>query len=376
MSFRPLAAAFAGLFLLAALAPAAAGPLAPTITLQTVASGLSSPVLVTHADDGSGRLFVVEQTGKIKVLGGGTYLDISSKIRCCGERGLLGLAFAPDFETSGRLYVSYSRASDGAATLERLTVPNPVTGLPPQSGQVLLTVPDVFSNHNGGMLAFGPDGYLYWSTGDGGGAGDPQGNGQNTNSHLGKILRVDVSGATYSIPADNPFANGGGKPEIWAYGLRNPWRFSFDRDTGDLWIADVGQNLMEEVNFQPAGAAGGRNYGWDGWEGILPYVPDGSTPDPRGRTFPILVYPHTGLDCSVTGGYRYRGASEPALEGWYVYGDYCSGRVWGASEIGEGVFAPVQLLDTPHFVSSFGEDESGEMYLVNLGGSVLRIHAE
>lgn len=376
---RPLAAALAGLFLVAALAPAIeAGPQVPdppAIVLERVATGLSNPLFVTHAGDASGRIFVVEQAGRVKLLGAGTWLDISGKVLCCGERGLLGLAFAPDFETSGRLYVSYSRRPDGAATLERLTVATPPLGAPATSGQVLLTIPDVYPNHNGGMLAFGPDGYLYWSTGDGGGAGDPQGNGQNLDSHLGKILRLDVAGATYSVPPTNPFASGGGRPEIWAYGLRNPWRFSFDRATGDLWIADVGQNLMEEINFQPAGAPGGRNYGWDGWEGVLPYVPDGSLPDPRGRTFPVLVYPHTGLDCSVTGGYRYRGAAEPALGGWYLYADFCSGRIWAATEPRPGVFAGVPVLDSPHLVSSFGEDENGEMYLTHLGGSVHRIHA-
>ena len=338
-----------------------------------MATGLALPLFVTHADDGSDRVFVVEQGGRVKLLGGGTWLDITPKVRCCGERGLLGLAFAPDFETSGRLYVSYSRQPNGDATLERLTL-NASTGRPNPNGTVLLTVPDVYANHNGGMLAFGPDGYLYWSTGDGGGAGDPQGNGQNTNTLLGKILRLDVSGpAGYAIPPDNPFANGGGRPEIWAYGLRNPWRFSFDRETGDLWIGDVGQNLMEEINFQPAGSPGGQNYGWNGWEGVLPYA-GGSTPTPAGRTFPVIVYTHVP-HCSVTGGYRYRGEAEPALSGWYVYGDYCSGVIWGAREVSQGVFQPVQLLDTPYFISSFGEDERGELYVADLGGRVFRVRA-
>lgn len=375
---RSLATALVGLLLAATLPLATHAGLdvdPPSITLQQVGSGFSNPLLVTHAGDGSGRVFVVEQTGRVKVLGGGTYLDVSSKIRCCGERGLLGLAFAPDFETSGRLYISYSRASDGAATLERLTVASPPLGLPPANGQVLLTVPDVFPNHNGGMLAFGPDGYLYWSTGDGAGSGDPQGNGQDLDSYLGKILRIDVSGATYSIPPDNPFANGGGRPEIWAYGLRNPWRFSFDRATGDLWIADVGQNLVEEVNFQRAGSPGGQNYGWDGWEGVVPYLPDGSLPNPVGRTFPVLVYPRTGIDCSVTGGYRYRGGSQPAMSGWYLYGDFCSGRIWGATEPDGGTFVGLPLVDSPYLISSFGEDESGEIYVTHLGGSVLRVRA-
>ena len=237
--------AFLGIALaLFTLTPAVSGIVAPpavlpaSVSLTPISVGLSMPLLVTHAGDGSGRIFTVEQRGLVKVVGDPTpYLDIRSKVACCGERGLLGVAFAPDFESSGSLYVSYSRAGDGAHILERLTVAQPATGRPPTTGQVLIALSDPFSNHNGGHVAFGPDGYLYLAFGDGGSADDPQQNGQNTQVLLGKLLRLDVSGpGAYSIPSDNPFVAGGGRAEIWAYGLRNPWRFSFDPVGGDLWI--------------------------------------------------------------------------------------------------------------------------------------------
>lgn len=347
---------------------------APEITLQRVGGPFRSPILATHAGDGSGRLFVVEQTGGVKVVGeSDTWLDLTSKIRCCGERGLLGLEFAPDFDTSKVSYVSYSRTSDGAGILERLVGDPPVP-----DGEILLVVPDIAPNHNGGMLAFGPDGMLYWSQGDGGGAGDPVGAGQRLDILLGKMLRLDVSGTSgYRIPSDNPFVGvTGARAEIWAYGLRNPWRFSFDRATGDMLIGDVGQNVMEEIDFQPAASTGGENYGWNTWEGVLPYPESGSVPDPAGKTFPVMTYLHqvgTQSHCSVTGGYVYRGSAFPALDGWYLFGDYCSGAIWAARS---GVWEAQRVLDTNHFISSFGEDEAGEVYVTHLGGAVYRVVAD
>ncbi|HVM46179.1 MAG TPA: PQQ-dependent sugar dehydrogenase [Candidatus Thermoplasmatota archaeon] len=368
LSHRTVPAILVGLFLAASLAPAAAGPVVPTLSLERVGGSFSLPLLVTHADDGSGRVFVVEQRGLVRTLDGAVYLDLRAKVSQSGsERGLLGLAFAPDFETSRRAYVSYTNPA-GASVLERL-----VGDPPAPNGQVLLTVGQPFSNHNGGHVAFGPDGYLYYALGDGGNAGDPHRNGQNTQTLLGSLLRLDVSGSGYAIPPDNPFVQGGGRAEIWAYGLRNPWRFSFDRASGDLWIADVGQNLIEEVNLQRAGAGGGQNYGWNAFEGSAPF-PGGALPNPLGKTFPVLEYAHQP-HCSVTGGHVYRGTEQPALEGWYVYADFCSGVVWGAREVAPDRHAAVQLLDTPHLVSSFGEDEAGELYLVHYGGAVYRVRA-
>jgi glucose/arabinose dehydrogenase len=353
--------------------------LPPLINLVQVASGLTSPILATHAGDGSGRMFFVEQRGLVHQRVGGTmdpvpWLDVRSKVVCCGERGLLGLAFHPNFETNGIAIISYTRAGDGATVIEKLTVANPLTGRPSPNGQVVLTHPQPFSNHNGGGVAFGPDGNLYIAIGDGGSGGDPQNNAQNPNNLLGKMVRINVDGASgYTVPAGNMFPNGnGGRAEICSMGLRNPWRWSFDRGTGDLWIADVGQNLWEEVNRVDAGTPCGQNYGWRPWEGFYPYNPVEALNPARldDWTFPVIAYNHFP-HCSVTGGYVHRGPGT-VLEGAYLYGDYCSGVVWAL--IGaEGVYANVQLLDTPYNISSFGEDEAGNVYLVHYGGAVYRI---
>jgi glucose/arabinose dehydrogenase len=377
---------------LAVLLFVGAVPLAPTtgeadaivapveVQLQTVASGLSRPLLATHAGDGSGRLFIVEQGGLVKVLRNGAveatpWLDVRSKVSCCGERGLLGVAFYPDFETSGRVIISYTRAGDGASVLERIVVPNPAVGPAPPNGQVLLVQSQPYSNHNGGHVAFGPDGYLYFGLGDGGSGGDPQNHAQNMNSLLGKMLRLDVSGAGgYTIPASNPFVNGGGRAEIYASGLRNPWRFSFDRETGDLWIADVGQNQMEEVNLQLANTPGGQNYGWRPWEGTNPYrLTEAAHPRSLTMTFPVITYSHAE-GCSITGGHVYRGAAIEALQGAYIYGDYCAGTIWASVGVGP-LQVPLPLFQSSFNISSFGEDEAGEVYVVNLNGSVARIVA-
>jgi glucose/arabinose dehydrogenase len=357
----------------------------PALKLQTVASGLAKPVFATGAGDGSGRLFIVEQRGTIQVLKGGvlsTWLDIRSKVRFDnGEQGLLGLAFAPDFRTSGVFYVSYTAqplpgdASEN--TLERYVVSDPENGLPsPSSGQVLLQIHHPFENHNAGMIAFGPDGYLYYTMGDGGSGGDPFDNAQNTFAMLGKMFRLDVSGTGgYKIPPGNPFANGGGRPEVFAYGLRNPWRFSFDRQTGDLWIGDVGQNLVEEIDMVPAGQGAGWNFGWRGWEATYPYNPTEAANEIAQHAstlhFPTTWYYHP-YGCAVMGGYVYRGSALP-IQGVYLYGDYCSGQVWAAVGQGGVTVGMIPVLAAGAGLSAFGQDDNGELYTVNLNGSVSRI---
>jgi glucose/arabinose dehydrogenase len=349
-----------------------------------VADGFSRPTFVTNAGDGSGRLFVLEKQGRIRIIAGGAavqqpFLDISALVRSSGnEQGLLGLAFHPDYEHNGRFFVAYT-AQDAANTVAEYHVSGDGMKADGGSGRVLFAVPDQFPNHNGGMLAFGPDGYLYISMGDGGSAGDPNGNGQNLNSMLAKVLRIDVDSATqpYGIPRDNPFASKAGtRPEVWAYGLRNPWRFSFDRATGDMWIADVGQDAYEEVNFAPAGDKGGENYGWNLMEGTHCYKPpSGCNRD--GLVLPLLDYGHAGGNCSVTGGYVYRGKAYPSLVGRYLYADYCSGSVWAVTRDATGKAANAKVLDGPGSTSSFGEDESGELYVTNdSGGAVYRVVAK
>ncbi len=352
---------------------------APTLTLQSVATGLAFPVDITHAGDGSGRLFVVEQDGRIRIVSGGAvlatpFLDIGSLVATSGsEQGLLGVAFHPNYVSNGYLFVNYTRLGDGASVIARYqrsaTDPDAAD---PASSQVLLTIAQPYSNHNGGQLRFGPDGHLYIGMGDGGSSNDPQNRAQNLGTLLGKMLRIDVNNPSppyYSIPAGNPFQN-----EIWAYGLRNPWRFSFDRLTGDLFIADVGQGSWEEINFQPAGTGAGANYGWRITEGLHCTGLGGPCPDAN-LTPPILEYGHA-LGCSVTGGTRYRGAASPSLAGYYLYGDYCSGRIWGATRNAGGTWDTTELMQTGFNVSTFGEDEAGEIYIAAYGpGTIYRISA-
>ncbi|MGH2585412.1 MAG: PQQ-dependent sugar dehydrogenase [Dehalococcoidia bacterium] len=362
-------------------------PSAFRLVLEPVLSDLRSPVFVTSPPDGSGRLFIVERGGTIRIAQDGRllpqpFLDVSSIITAGGEQGLLGLAFHPRYQENGTFFVSYTARGDGTRnTVARYRASGDPNRADPGSGTVLLAIDDFASNHNGGMLAFGPDGYLYVGTGDGGGGGDPQRNGQNLGALLGKLLRLDVNGGEpYAVPTDNPFANrDGARPEIWAYGLRNPWRFSFDRATGDLWIADVGQSSpgYEEVNFQPAGSDGGENYGWNRMEGLHCYQPRSGC-DENGITRPILEYEDrvTG-ECSITGGYVYRGQQFPALTGAYIFGDYCSGRIWSLHQAPDGTWVRTELLDTDLSISSFGEDESGELYVADLdGGRVYHLTAQ
>jgi glucose/arabinose dehydrogenase len=360
------------------------------LRLEPVASGLEQPVFVTHAGDGSGRLFIVEKPGVIRVLDQGQLaarpvLHIRDRVLSRGsEQGLLGLAFAPDFGRSGTFFVNYTDLS-GDTVVSRFRVTGDGAA-DPAGESVLLRIDQPAANHNGGMLAFGPDGYLYVGTGDGGGANDRYGNGQNPKTLLGKILRLDVTSdptKPYTIPPDNPWVNTKWngqdiRPEIWAMGLRNPWRYSFDRDTGDLWIADVGQAKYEEIDRVPAGGdgriKGGLNFGWPIMEGTHCF-PDGAQCRREGLTLPVTDYSHGVDGCSITGGAVYRGAANPGLAGAYLYGDYCSGRIWALTQGANGAWQSRLLLESGLSISSFGEDEAGEIYVVDLGGAVYRIAA-
>jgi glucose/arabinose dehydrogenase len=341
---------------------------------QKVLSGFSLPVFLSGAGDGSGRLFIVCQTGEIFVIRDGVvlgepFVNLSRQVSgpsqpgSYSERGLLGLAFHPRFQENGFFYVNYTDL-DGNTVISRYTALPGEDRADPQSEVRLLIVEQPYANHNGGMLAFGPDGYLYIGLGDGGSAGDPQGNGQSLETLLGKILRIDVDrGEPYAIPADNPFASQGGEPEIWASGLRNPWRFSFDALTGDLFIGDVGQGEWEEVDFLPAGSPGGVNFGWDYREGAHAY--EGAYSDDLVLIDPVAEYSHA-LGCSITGGVVYRGMNLPEWQGVYLYGDYCSGNVWGLLRSPAGGWQSQLLFQTGVSLSSFGVDEMGEVYLLDL----------
>jgi uncharacterized protein (TIGR03437 family) len=361
--------------MLAALGAAAIG-YAQELRFTQVASGVSAPTDIAHAGDGSGRLFLVQQNGLVRILRDGAllssaFLDIRGKTRADSERGLLGLAFPSGFASSRRFYVNYTDLN-GDTVIAQYRVSADPDVADPQSEIVLLKIAQPFSNHNGGCLRFGPDGYLYIGMGDGGSGGDPLGNGQNRDSLLGKLLRIDVESdpGHVRIPPDNPFvATPSTRAEIWATGLRNPWRFSFDRATGDLWIADVGQDAYEEVDFQPAASRGGENYGWNRMEGRHCYRPNC---DAAGLTLPVAEYSHAE-GCSITGGFVYRGAASPGLRGLYIYGDYCSGRIWGVERIGE-TWSSRLLASSGFGVTTFGEDEAGQLYVANAsGGAIYRI---
>ena len=333
---------------------------------QSVASGLERPVDLQV--DGSGRLFVIEKPGAIRILQDGQllpqpFLDIVDRVGSNGnEQGLLGLAFHPQYAQNGRFFVNYTDGN-GDTVIARFQVSGDLNVADPASEVKLLGIDQPYANHNGGGLAFGPDGYLYAGLGDGGSQGDPQGNGQNTDSLLGKILRMDVnSGDAYSIPADNPFGN-----EVWAYGLRNPWRLSFDKATGELYIGDVGQNQWEEIDYLPAGSPGGTNFGWSHREGAHDYDGGG----PAGMVDPVDEYSHQEGGCSVTGGYVYRG-SMPEWNGIYLYGDYCTGIIWGLLNT-DGGWQKQQLFDVDYTITSFGQDQAGEIYLISDGGSVYKL---
>lgn len=367
-------------------------PVWPDLQLGTPITNANSPVALTHAPDGSGRLFIVERAGRIRIWDGGalrTFLDLRSRVNTNDsggdERGLLALAFSPEYATNGHFYVNYISSNSsprGSTVISRFTV-NPANaddGIE-TSEEVILVIPQPEPNHNGGQINFGPDGYLYIGMGDGGGAGDLHGsvgNGQANDTFLGKMLRIDVEGLPdpglpYAIPADNPFLLDTQVPnEIWAFGLRNPWRWSFDRKTGDMYIADVGQYEWEEVNFIPAASTGGENFQWRRVEGFNTF--NSGTPLTKGTsTDPVFEYDHNA-GSSITGGYVYRGSSFPRMEGIYYFGDYNSGRIWGLQRDPSGNWIDRQFLDTSLNISSFGEDEAGNLYVASLfTGDIYRL---
>lgn len=348
-----------------------------TVALRQVAGGLDFPVYLT-APAGDQRLFIAEKTGRIRIVKAGTlaaapFLDLSASVSGGSEQGLLGLAFDPAYATTGRFYVDYTdRNGDTRIARFRVTADPDVADA--SSEEILLTIDQPYANHNGGQLAFGPDGYLYVGMGDGGSGGDPQGHGQNPNDLLGSLLRLDVSGATgYTVPAANPYAAGGGRGEVFSIGLRNPWRFSFDRQGGDLYIADVGQNEREEVDVSTAASGGGRglNYGWNRMEGTACYT---GGCDRAGLTLPVIDYTHAD-GCSITGGYVYRGQAVPALTGTYFYADFCNGWVRSFRYQNGQATSPREwpTLKPGGQVTSFGEDAAGELYILEADGKVFQI---
>ncbi|NJN88086.1 MAG: hypothetical protein HC881_19565 [Leptolyngbyaceae cyanobacterium SL_7_1] len=352
------------------------------ISLTPVISNLSSPVAIVHAGDGTNRLFIVEQGGRIRLVKDGVlqstpFLDISSLISTGGERGLLGIAFPPDYASKGYFYVNYTDTS-GDTVIARYRISSNPDLADAGSEEDILKINQPFANHNGGNLAFGKDGFLYIGMGDGGSGGDPQNNAQRTDTLLGKILRIDVESAgnaPYAIPTSNPFLTANDptdqiRDEIWAVGLRNPWRFSFDRQTGDLYIGDVGQNSFEEINFQPSTSLGGENYGWRILEGFDRF--NNSTESTVGLTLPVSGYDHS-QGKSVTGGVVYRGNTPSEATGVYFYGDFVNGRLWGLRQTGS-TWESDLLLDTPYGISTFGEDETGNIYVADyFGGTIYRI---
>ena len=356
------------------------------LTLQPAYSGFAKPLYVAGAGDGSGRLFVVEQGGLIKAVDRGAvqatpYLDVSALVSLGSERGLLGLAFSPGFRRDGRIYIDYTDVN-GDTVIARYTTAQPASDAPAwKSAEIILSIKQPYANHNGGCLQFGPDGMLYIGMGDGGSSGDPGNRAQNKSELLGKLLRIDVSkadrGRGYAIPPDNPFVSDpGARPEVWMYGLRNPWRFSFDASTGALWIADVGQDAWEEVDFAAPGQKG-TNWGWHLWEGDHPYPP-GAKRARDGFAFPLVDYPHPSGE-SITGGYVYRGRDFPALAGTYLYADFVKGWVAGirvTAADGSALTAPQsqRLMSSAPRIASFGVDDRGELYATDYdAGAVLRV---
>jgi glucose/arabinose dehydrogenase len=375
LKFSENAALIAAMVVFLALAFQSAAA-APVIALQPFVSGLSSPVDLQPSRDGTGRLFVVEQGGTIRVIKAGKllatpFLNLTKIVQSGGEEGLLGLAFHPAYKTNGRFFVNYTRVVSGqlqtviaeyhASTTNR-DVADP-------AGAIVLKVNQPFDNHNGGQLAFGPDGYLYIGLGDGGDQGDPLKNGQRLSTLLGKMLRIDVdSGAPYKIPPTNPFIGRTGvKPEIWAYGFRNPWRFSFDLQSKKLYIGDVGQDAFEEIDI---GTIGG-NFGWNVMEGFHCY-PIGSTCNQSGKILPIAEVPHPEAE-AIIGGFVYRSTVIPGLSGYYVFGDFITGMIWGLKQV-SGTWQRTTLLSTGRGISAFGRDASGTLYVIDyLNGAIFKI---
>lgn len=387
MARTPIIAAVAACVSLGGLADTASAQIAQG---RLVTSGLVRPIWMGFAPgDPSPRQFVIEKSGVIRIVLDGTvnptpFLDVTAittgGTTIANEQGLLGLAFHPNYQSNGLLYIYHvTGASPGATTLaEYRVLGDPATSnvVDTTTRRVVLSIPQPFTNHNGGWIAFGPDGFLYIASGDGGSGNDPQGNGQSLNTLLGKMLRIDVNGMDpglqYAIPPSNPFVGVAGRDEIWAYGLRNPWRCSFDRATGDLYIGDVGQNAREEINWQPASSPGGENYGWRCMEGNISTGLSGCTPFSPLLTMPVHVYnTGSGGTCAVTGGYVYRGSLIPRLVGSYVFGDYCSGQIW-AFDNDHGTISNFRLLfDMGSNLTSFGEDAMGELYYTAQSSSQL-----
>jgi glucose/arabinose dehydrogenase len=355
------------------------------VTLDPLVDGLALPLAIANAADGSNRLFVAEQGGRIRVIRDGRiaatpFLDISAEITTGAERGLLGVAFHPDYPADPRVFVDYTDLNGDTQVSSFVVIGGDPDRLDPASETRILHVGQPYANHNGGALAFDPGGMLLVSLGDGGSGGDPHGNGQSLGTLLGKILRIDVehgdAASPYRIPADNPYADGaaGHRPEIWLWGLRNPWRMSFDRATGDLWIGDVGQDAWEEVDVQRAGVPGGTNFGWNRMEGTHCFQPAQGCED-AALTAPVSDYGHD-LGCTVIGGGVYRGSAQKALVGGYVFGDYCSGTIFAIDPAGDGYRASVQVAASGRSLSAFGEDEAGELYAADInGGAILRVTA-
>jgi glucose/arabinose dehydrogenase len=346
----------------------------PTLVLQKLVSGLSVPVDFEIPTDGTGRFFILEQTGKVRIIQGGVllsspFLDITNLLESGGEKGLLGLAFHPLYAQNGRFFVNYTRRVSGQ--LQTVIAEYHVSANDPNkadpTGTIILVIDQPFDNHNGGQLAFGSDTYLYIALGDGGSGGDPFGNGQNLGTLLGKLLRIDIdSGTPYVIPPDNPFVNDpSALGEIWAYGLRNPWRFSFDRVTHRLFAGDVGQDNYEEVDIINKS----RNYGWNIMEGRHCYPP-GQNCDKTGLTPPIAEYSHSEGE-AIIGGYVYRGSAIPSLRGIYVFGDYISGKIWGLRLVSPGTWRRVLLLSSGKFISGFGQDAAGELYVLDYNNGIV-----
>lgn len=364
------------------------GPTTADIALDQRVSGLSSPVFITDAGDGTDRFFIVEQTGRIKVWVPGSgvrskpFLNLAGQVSLAFERGLLGLAFHPNYESNRRFYVYFTRSGGDIVVREyKAKLSNPNRANPDSKRMILRIEHSAETNHNGGMIAFGPDGNLYLGTGDGGGQDDPHNRGQRKDTLLGKLLRIDVDGRTggkpYGIPSSNPYVGEPGENEIFQIGLRNPWRFSFDSATDNLWIGDVGQRDWEEVDRATDGASGpgpGINWGWDVLEGTHCHSPSSGC-NTSGKTMPVTEYLHTEANgrCSVSGGYVYRGSAIPALVGGYVFADYCTGEIFVISAGASNGVSPTLLLNTSHNISSFGERPNGELFVVAHGGRIFSI---
>jgi glucose/arabinose dehydrogenase len=354
-----------------------------TPALQPFVEGLEKPTSLTYAPDGNGLLYITEQPGRVRVVQNGQlldtlFLDLTDRVSDSGnEQGLLSVAFSPDFAQSRKLYVNYTDTSGDTVVAGFIASADGLT-VDPASEWVVIKIAQPYANHNGGQLKFGPDDMLYIGMGDGGSGGDPQNRAQDANDLLGKMLRIDVSQSSasqpYAVPANNPSIAPDSKPEIWALGLRNPWRFSFDRATGDMFIADVGQNAVEEVNFQAADSKGGENYGWRLREGFDDY--SGEDSGGLSLTDPIWQYTHGADGCSITGGYVYRGQALPSLVGAYIYGDYCSGRIWTLRPDADGQWANELLFSTDYSITSFGEDANGELYVLDRSGTIYKLVGE